>query len=174
MDNGEKVEDHYTIQSGADEGGTISPNGDVMVSSGEAQTFTILPKPGYMIDHVDVDDVNQGAISYYTFPSVSADGHTIHACFKKAYELLDENLTLSEDAKTITVSGLQSLTASTLSGMVFDEKGQFLCYADVPVSANASSASISFDTAIPENAAVKLILLDAESKPLCMYASLTK
>ncbi len=70
----------YTITATAASGGSISPSGDVVVVSGDDQTFDISPEDGYKISDVLVDGVSQGAISSYTFTDVVAD-HTIDAQF---------------------------------------------------------------------------------------------
>ncbi|MFC1725510.1 FISUMP domain-containing protein [candidate division KSB1 bacterium] len=70
----------YTITSSAGTGGTISPSGTVTVNSGSSQTFTITPNSGFSIVSVTVDGVSKGAISSYTFNSVTAH-HTISATF---------------------------------------------------------------------------------------------
>ncbi len=60
--------------------GTISPAGPVTVNYGASQTFTITPATGYHIADVQVDGVSQGAVTAYTFGSVTAS-HTISATF---------------------------------------------------------------------------------------------
>lgn len=71
----------YTITATAGTGGSIAPSGDVSVEEGNGQTFSISSSPGYEIDDVLVDSVSVGAVSTYTFNSVSSD-HTISASFK--------------------------------------------------------------------------------------------
>ena len=72
----------YTITASAGEGGTISPNGKVSVSSGSDKTFTIAASTGYGIADVKVDGVSVGAVKTYTFEDVKK-AHTIEASFKK-------------------------------------------------------------------------------------------
>jgi len=67
----------HKITSSAEENGTISPSGDVMVEHGKSQTFTITPTGNYQVFDVLVDGVS--ALSY-TFENVTAD-HTIKATF---------------------------------------------------------------------------------------------
>ncbi|UCG13138.1 MAG: PQQ-binding-like beta-propeller repeat protein [Deltaproteobacteria bacterium] len=71
----------YTITATAGANGSISPEGSVTVLEGEEPTFSIAANLGYEISDVTVDGVSQGAISTYTFPPVTADGHTISATF---------------------------------------------------------------------------------------------
>jgi hypothetical protein len=70
----------FTIAASAGSGGTITPSGDVIVSSGGSQGFTIAANSGYHIADVLVDAVSVGAVGSYTFNSVSAN-HTIAASF---------------------------------------------------------------------------------------------
>ena len=70
----------YTITASAGPGGSITPSGEVTVSIGETQGFTIAPDAGYNILDVVVDGVPQGSIDSYTFTSVAED-HTIAASF---------------------------------------------------------------------------------------------
>jgi hypothetical protein len=75
----------YIITATAGAGGNISPSGDVIVTKGANQTFTITPILEYQISQVLVDGVNnQGAVSSgsYTFNNVT-DNHTIAATFLK-------------------------------------------------------------------------------------------
>ncbi len=59
-----------TITASAGTGGTISPSGVIRVLEGTSQTFTITPKPGYIIASVVVNGQNVGAVSSYTFENV--------------------------------------------------------------------------------------------------------
>ena len=70
----------YNITASAGTGGTITPSGTVVVTTGTNQTFNIAANTGYVISQVTVDSVNQGAISTYTFNNVIAT-HTISATF---------------------------------------------------------------------------------------------
>ncbi len=70
----------YTITASAGSGDTISPSGEVTVTSGSSRTFTISPDTWYNILDVLVDGVSRGALSSYTFDNVTAD-HTISVQF---------------------------------------------------------------------------------------------
>jgi uncharacterized repeat protein (TIGR02543 family) len=61
-------------------GGTIEPSGLIIVYHGENITFTITPDMGYRILDVLVDEASQGAITTYTFYTISMN-HTITATF---------------------------------------------------------------------------------------------
>lgn len=81
----------YTIRSTAGPGGTIVPGGDIPVSHGADQSFSIVPDPGYQVASVLTDGIPSslsvstvaGALASplnMTFRSVSAN-HTLHAEF---------------------------------------------------------------------------------------------
>ena len=95
----------YKITASCNEGGTISPSGEVNVKKGESQSFTITPNTGYKIKSVTVDSSNQGTISTYTFSNVTA-AHTITAEFEK----LTYNISAScGTGGTISPSGTTSV-----------------------------------------------------------------
>ncbi len=71
----------YKITSSAGPNGTISPSGQVTVSHGGSQQYTITPNPGYSIEDVVVDGVSVGAVSSFPFTNVTGD-HSISATFK--------------------------------------------------------------------------------------------
>jgi hypothetical protein len=73
--------DTFTITATAYAGGTIAPAGDTAVPRGGSQTYTITPNAGYSVSFVQVDGVNKGAITVYTFTNVTA-AHKIKAYFK--------------------------------------------------------------------------------------------
>ena len=79
----------YKITALAGIGGTIVPNGSVMVNTGDNQTFTISPNTSYQIDNVLVDGSSVGKVSTYTFANVTSD-HTITASFSSS---LTHNIT---------------------------------------------------------------------------------
>ena len=79
----------HTIVASAGEHGTISPSGDVEVTDGETQAFTITPEGGYQIASVIVDAANVtenivagDGVFFYTFENVTAD-HTIDVTFEE-------------------------------------------------------------------------------------------
>lgn len=75
-------DEYYIIDSWADEGGSISPEGRVVVSEGADKKFTIKANDGYEIQKVVVDGKDKGALRSYTFENVTRD-HTIKAYFVK-------------------------------------------------------------------------------------------
>jgi hypothetical protein len=70
----------FTITASAGTGGSINPNGSVLVNEGTDKTFNIVPDGGFVIDQVTVDGSPQGNVSMYTFVNVTMD-HTIQATF---------------------------------------------------------------------------------------------
>lgn len=69
-----------TITSSAGAGGSITPLGGTVVTSGTNQSYTITPAACHSIGDVLVDGVSVGAVSSYTFNSVTTP-HTIAATF---------------------------------------------------------------------------------------------
>jgi hypothetical protein len=70
----------YTITASAGTNGAISPAGTVSVSQGASQAFTITPNTGYKVLDVLVDGASVGAVTSYTFASITA-AHDISATF---------------------------------------------------------------------------------------------
>lgn len=72
--------DAVPIVASAGVGGSISPSGTVSVAFGNDQSFNISSDLGYYIADVLVDGFSVGAVSSYTFVSVTSN-HTITASF---------------------------------------------------------------------------------------------
>lgn len=66
----------YTITASAGTGGSINPQGTVLVNPGGSQIFTITPAAGYAVTNVVVDGISRGATTSWTFTNVTAN-HTI-------------------------------------------------------------------------------------------------
>ena len=73
---------YYTIDAEAGHGGSITPEGRILVASGGDKTFTITPDEGYRIADVLVDGESIGVVSSYTFENVRSD-HTIEVIFER-------------------------------------------------------------------------------------------
>jgi len=105
----------YTITSSAGANGTIDPLGTTTVNYGTSKTYTITPNPGYAIDQVMVDGVNNTPAvtsGTYTFNNVTAN-HTISVTFKyKQY-----TLTLDPSTGTCTTTSLP-VTYNTMIGSI--------------------------------------------------------
>jgi hypothetical protein len=69
-----------TITATVENGGNITPTGNVEVNYGSNQSFKITATTGYHIANVIVDNVSMGPVSVYNFTTVQAT-HTITACF---------------------------------------------------------------------------------------------
>ncbi|MBI5441217.1 MAG: hypothetical protein HY900_08405, partial [Deltaproteobacteria bacterium] len=70
----------YTVTASANTGGTIGPSGVREYVYGSTPSYSITPAPGYNLTDVLVDGVSAGAVTSYTFPSLTAS-HTIQAVF---------------------------------------------------------------------------------------------
>ena len=91
----------YTIAASAGAHGSIDPDGDVIVTEGNDQSFSITPDAGYAIADVLVDSSSVGAVTSYTFSAVQAD-HSIEATF--------EEIPSGEYSLTVNVVGGGSVT----------------------------------------------------------------
>jgi hypothetical protein len=97
----------FTISSSAGVGGMISPSGNISVTNGGSQTFTITPDSGYAIMDVLIDGSSVGAVSSFTFRNVTSN-HTVNAIFVPGYTL------------SVTTSGTGSgYVVATPSAMVY-------------------------------------------------------
>lgn len=90
-------------------GGTISPSGASSVSSGGSRTYSITPATGYSIDSILVDGIAIGAVTSYTFSSVTAN-HTIVAAFKAMPAGYSITASVSGTGGTISPSGTISVS----------------------------------------------------------------
>lgn len=139
----------YTISGSSGAGGTISPSGNVDVSHGENQTFTITPNTGYEISNVVVDGSSVGASSWHTFTNVVSD-HDIRASFTPMVYTIsasaDTGGTISPSGDiSVTYGGGQSFTISPETGYsIYDvtvdgtSVGAVTSYDFIDVSANHS------------------------------------
>ncbi|WP_171638177.1 S-layer homology domain-containing protein [Paenibacillus plantarum] len=82
---GDEEEDNFlTIIASADQGGKITPEGNVLVERGQGQKFTFTPNQYYEIDTVRVDNVVNDAAAAageYMFENLTA-AHNIQVTFK--------------------------------------------------------------------------------------------
>lgn len=69
-----------TLTASAGPGGSISPSGSVIVSSGDSQTFTVTPNADFEITDVTVDGVSQGPLTSFQFENIQ-ENHVIYATF---------------------------------------------------------------------------------------------
>jgi hypothetical protein len=75
---------NFTITASSDIHSSITPSGSMNVTIHGSQTFNMSATLGYVITHVYVDGVDQGAISSYTFTNVMAN-HTISVVSSGTY-----------------------------------------------------------------------------------------
>ena len=78
----EFIKNTFSITASAGNGGTISPSGTATVSRNSSKTFQITANTGWQIKSVLVDGNNVGAVSGYTFSSITGD-HSITAQFER-------------------------------------------------------------------------------------------
>jgi len=87
----------YTIVAGAGQGGTITPPGEVPVTAGESQSFTITPGTDYVIEQILVDGESLEGVGgmtgdyTYTF-SVVNENHSITAVFVEPSQELCQDI----------------------------------------------------------------------------------
>lgn len=75
------IKQTYTVTSSSNTGGSISPNGEIVVLENGSQSYSISTDTGYKIKDVLIDGVSQGAIASYTFTNVNSN-HTIEVVFE--------------------------------------------------------------------------------------------
>ena len=100
----------FTILASAGTGGSIDPEGSIIVQKGEGQSFTITPESGYEINDVVVDAIPIGKIASYTFQNVEED-HTIEASFIPVYTL---TMLVTGDGSTTPSVGTHTYLAGTV------------------------------------------------------------
>lgn len=77
-------EEVFTVTAIAEEGGVISPEGEKRYALGAEPVFTLLPRPGYVIDGVSLDGgpVQPVEGNAYCFEPLDAD-HELRALFRR-------------------------------------------------------------------------------------------
>ncbi|HOZ79061.1 MAG TPA: hypothetical protein PLY34_13790, partial [Ferruginibacter sp.] len=139
--------------SGGD--GSISPSGDVGVTAGANQTFSITPNSCSQISDVVVDGLSIGAVTTYTFNNITSS-HSIKANFT----LLSYNITASAGANgSISAPGISTLACGSSQTYTFTPNS---CYqvADVlvdGVSAGAVSAYTFSNVTAPHTISVTFV-----------------
>ena len=70
----------YTIAGSASPGGSINPDGVIIVNHGTNRSYNIIPATGYEISDIKVDNISVGSASTYAFNNITTN-HTISVTF---------------------------------------------------------------------------------------------
>lgn len=103
--------DLFTLTAAANEGGSISPSGQITVNSGASQTYTLTADTGYEIQDLVINGQSRGAHSSYTLEDISTD-YTIDARFVLMNQVPTADAgpdQTVDEAKEVTLSGLNSI-----------------------------------------------------------------
>ena len=110
----------YTITTTASEGGTISPSGELSVTEGEKQTFTVKANEGYVIEAVTADGqaiAEAAGKTEYTFEITVTKSQTVSATFK-----LSGGTTPDDDVTgEVTASGGSTITDMSSTNLSDEE-----------------------------------------------------
>ena len=90
----------FYIKASAGTGGKISPSNTVSAKGGESVTFEMLPKDGYVVKGVYIDDIYGGKPTTYTFSNLAKD-HTIRVEFESAANAEIGEMTSNNSNKTV-------------------------------------------------------------------------
>ena len=148
----EDVETYHKITVTQTDGGEISPRGvegEVWVKDSESQTFTITPDQGYHIVDVVVNGESKGAITEYTFNSVTDDNNTITATFAEnpAVTITPANLTIYEGGDA-GYEGVVDEDGQEIESASFPEP---LFKIDMPASSEAVPTDLTFTNTTTHN-----------------------
>ncbi|MBR5983578.1 MAG: MucBP domain-containing protein, partial [Bacteroidales bacterium] len=128
----------YIIIATAEANGSITPSGNVTVSEGTNQSFTITPNSGYRIATVMVDGINAIADvvdNLYTFYNVRAD-HTINVTFTSV-DAIDEYVDGSMSVYPNPNNGMFSVDFANINGeatyQLIDARGAVVETRDINV-----------------------------------------
>ena len=118
--------EQFTITASAGSNGSISPSGSSSVDYGTSKTYTMTPSANYHVADVLVDGGSAGAVTTYTFSSVSAS-HTIAVTFTHDTAVLTMAASPSTGGatsptvgqSTVNTATAQAITATVATGYVF-------------------------------------------------------
>jgi hypothetical protein len=131
----------YTLTASAGSGGTITPSGATIVSSGTSQSYTITPGTGYQVAGVTVDGASVGAVTSYSFSKVAAN-HSISATFSTATAATYTIMASTGTGGSVTPAGATSLAAgASKSYTVTPSTGYYV--ASVLVDGTSVAANIA-------------------------------
>lgn len=110
----------YTITATSGTNGSISPNGATVANYGSSQSYAVTPNTGYHVTTVLVDGASAGAVTSYTFSSITSD-HNISASFAiNTYTVTasaaDHGLISPPGATTVNYGGSQTYTITPVTG----------------------------------------------------------
>lgn len=74
-------------------------------------TITIVPKDGYQVQKLNVDQVSQGAVSEYTFENLDVD-HTMYIWMEEMLVQTDTDFLIRSDQPSVTYSSIGACLAS--------------------------------------------------------------
>ncbi len=108
----------YTVTATAGEHGSIDPDGEVQVNSGENITVNMNPDPGYIVEDVIINGYQLGmSVSSWTFEDLKID-YTVHVTFKL------------KEVKWVNISGLVTLEDGTPLCTMVLANGQYMFTCD--------------------------------------------
>ncbi len=132
---------NYTITTGVQGSGTISPSGTVEVAPGGNQAFSITPAAGCRIANVTVDGTSVGTPSTYSFTNVAAS-HTIQATF--ASSISTYTITASaQSGGSISPSGSTTVTGGSSQAYTITPAANYTI-SDVKVDGSSVGALASY------------------------------
>jgi len=106
----------YIISASAGTGGTIDPDGEVIVKHDDDKEFKFKASSGYEIQDVLVDGISIGPVEKYKFKDVNSD-HTIHVVFRSLLGIL--NLSIPNVAMNLGDVVIATLTVDPPSGVPY-------------------------------------------------------
>lgn len=116
----------HVISATAGPNGSISPEGNINVETGESITFTMTPNVGYCISNVIIDGEDVGPIGSTTFRNVNQN-HSIHVLFSGVGVEENEDMHVkispnpAKDKVLVECPEMRRITLYTLSGAVVFE-----------------------------------------------------
>lgn len=132
----------YIITSTVDpiNAGQISPYGSRIYQYGDTVTYTITPFPNYRIVSVEVDGVDVGAVSSYTFEFVD-NNHNIVAHFETTgvEDVDNENITIYASGHTIHINNenareINQIEVYDMQGRLVTKRGQCASSVEIDLS----------------------------------------
>lgn len=142
----------FLITASSGEGGSIDPEGDILVMSGNHQGFNIMAENCYLIKDVLVDGSSVGIVESYQFNNIS-DNHTIVAQFEIQTHQIDA---IAGDGGTITPAGVIQVDCGANRSFVIESDD---CYfiQDVIVDGQSVGAVSFFEfTNITDNHTIEV------------------